>query len=77
MYTHACTRKHTPNMRSQSSGCRSLFRVTTLPTTTTKKNFATNLCNKSGERIKRALSPFVVGCATSPAHYSLSPEAII
>lgn len=71
MYTHACTRKHTPNMRSQSSGCRSLFRVTTLPTTT-KKNFATNLCNKLGERIKRALSPFVVGCATSPAHYSLS-----
>lgn len=54
MYTHACTRKHTPNMRSQSSGCRSLFRVTTLPT---NKNFAIQIyATKWGEkRRKRAL----------------------
>lgn len=58
MYTHAWTRKHTPNMRSQSSGCRSLFRVTTLPTN--KKLRYTNLCNKVGgsEKGKRALPSF-------------------
>lgn len=73
MYTHACTRKHTPNMRSQSSGCRSLFRVTTLPTN--KKLRYTNLCNKVGREKTKTRSP--PSWAIDPLPTTLSPEAII